>query len=305
MSKINKNLRKIDIYTLPLLLCSMFSCNNGDNNYSAINNEKLLGVPEENPGEKNPGGNPGEKNPVNNIINNNVENNNNINSHSEDKNNGTYMTIFVNQGDYKFFINQLMKNIKYQNKKYDTKHNIEIKKNKIFIYINEDSLASLDNDVNNIQNNINKGDKDFTMQIKIDPEITTLVYLFKDCVQMTKAIIKCGSNVTDMSFMFWDCTNLKEIESISNWNTNNVTDMQGMFYKCISLEKIPDISKWNTNNVTSKRGMFYNCSSLQFLPDISKWNINKGTNMSHMFHGCSSLGKIPDISKIFSVIIRL
>ena len=52
MSKINKNLRKIDIYTLSLLLCSMFSCNNGDNNYnnSAINNEKLLGGPE----EKNP-----------------------------------------------------------------------------------------------------------------------------------------------------------------------------------------------------------------------------------------------------------
>ena len=48
MSKINKNLREIDIYTLSLLLCSLFSCNNGDNNYnnSAINNEKLLGVPE-------------------------------------------------------------------------------------------------------------------------------------------------------------------------------------------------------------------------------------------------------------------
>ena len=48
MSKINKNLGKIDIYTLSLLLCSMFSCSNGDNNYnnSAINNEKLLDGPE-------------------------------------------------------------------------------------------------------------------------------------------------------------------------------------------------------------------------------------------------------------------
>ena len=47
MSKINKNLRKIDIYTLSLLLCSMFSCSNSDNKYdnSAINNEKLLSGP--------------------------------------------------------------------------------------------------------------------------------------------------------------------------------------------------------------------------------------------------------------------
>ena len=64
-----------------------------------------------------------------------------------------------------------------------------------------------------------------------------------------------------------------------------VTDMRYMFYECSSLSSLPDISRWNTNNVTNMSAMFYECSSLSFLPDISKWNIHNVTDMSYMLGG--------------------
>ena len=43
------------------------------------------------------------------------------------------------------------------------------------------------------------------------------------------------SNVTDMSYMFWECSEFNQ--DISSWNVSNVTDMQDMFYNCPIKEK--------------------------------------------------------------------
>ena len=78
---------------------------------------------------------------------------------------------------------------------------------------------------------------------------------------------------------------------------NNITDMSYIFNECSSLSSLPDISKLNTDNVIDMCGMFNGCSSLTSLPDISKWNTNKVISMSYIFNGCSSLSSLPDISK--------
>ena len=67
---------------------------------------------------------------------------------------------------------------------------------------------------------------------------------------------------------------------------NNITDMSYMFSECSSLSSLPDISKWNTNNVTNMSCMFNGCSSLSSLPDILKWNIPKVTDKFNMFNEC-------------------
>jgi len=71
--------------------------------------------------------------------------------------------------------------------------------------------------------------------------------------------------------MFCECNSLTltSFPNISRWKTNNVTDMSYMFYNCKSLLSLPDISKWNTSNVTDMSYMFYNCKSLKSFPDIS------------------------------------
>ena len=57
------------------------------------------------------------------------------------------------------------------------------------------------------------------------------------------------SNVTDMSFMFFMCGNLKSVGDLSKWDVSNVTNMKGMFRYCTSFNQ--NISNWNVSHVVS------------------------------------------------------
>ena len=96
-------------------------------------------------------------------------------------------------------------------------------------------------------------------------------------------IISCGNNITDMSYMFSECTSLTNLD-LSNFITNNVTNMSWMFYGCSSLTEL-NLSSFNTNNVINMQAMFQNCSSLTNL-NLSKFNTTKVTNMLWMFNNC-------------------
>ena len=64
-----------------------------------------------------------------------------------------------------------------------------------------------------------------------------------------------------------------------------MTNMSYIFYECSSLSSLPDISNWDTKNVTDMIYMFRGCSSLNSLPDISKWELNKNLETEDMFKG--------------------
>ena len=97
------------------------------------------------------------------------------------------------------------------------------------------------------------------------------------------------SQVTDMSSMFWGCSNLTSLD-LSSFNTENVTNMYGMFGGCSSLESL-DLSSFNTGNVTNTYRMFGGCSSLKSL-DLSSFNTGNVTNMDWMFDNCNNLVRI-------------
>ena len=67
------------------------------------------------------------------------------------------------------------------------------------------------------------------------------------------------SNITDMSEMFKDCSNLTELD-LDNFDTSNVTDMSNMFSGCSDLE-ILDMSSFDVSNVSTATGMFDNIPS--------------------------------------------
>lgn len=96
------------------------------------------------------------------------------------------------------------------------------------------------------------------------------------------------SKVTDMKYMFDQCTVLTELD-LSGFNTQNVTNMQSMFNLCSALTSVGDISGWNTQNVTNMSDMFYRCSELESVGDISGWDTSNVTNMSAMFRNCKAL----------------
>ena len=97
------------------------------------------------------------------------------------------------------------------------------------------------------------------------------------------------SEVTDMTYMFSDCTKLTSLD-VSNFNTSKVTTMKGMFNACSSLTSL-DVSHFNTSNVTDMSWMFQNCEKLTSL-DVSSFNTAKVNNMSYMFANCSLLTTI-------------
>jgi surface protein len=117
----------------------------------------------------------------------------------------------------------------------------------------------------------------------------------KDILEIKLQVIK--NNITNLSYMFDECTSLYSLLNICFLDTSNVTNMSGMFLGCKSLNYLSDISKWNTSNVESMNGMFNGCTSLSFLPDISVWDVSNVIDMSFMFSGCKSISNFPDFSK--------
>ena len=132
-------------------------------------------------------------------------------------------------------------------------------------------------------------------------------------------------NITNMSFMFFYCQNLKSL-NLSNFNTKNVVDMSGMFSYCESLKKINlsnfitqnvndmsymfnkcynlitlNLSNFNTYSVNSMKSMFSNCVNLKKL-DISNFDLTKEERINSMFTFCKKLEKIIIDSNLFQYI---
>ena len=102
---------------------------------------------------------------------------------------------------------------------------------------------------------------------------------------------------TSCYYWFCGCSKLTDIEGIENLNTENVTDMSYMFYNCRKLSSL-DFSKFNTENVTDMKFMFYNCRILSSL-DLSNFNTAKVEDMSYMFSDCRKLSSL-DLSNFYT-----
>ena len=104
------------------------------------------------------------------------------------------------------------------------------------------------------------------LKMEINREIIKLnEYYYYQNVNNNLEIILIGTEkVTDMSYMFCDCSSLKELK-LDNFNTKNVEIMEEMFSNCTSIEYLP-VNNFNTDNVSNMTEMFNSCSSLK---DIS------------------------------------
>ena len=94
------------------------------------------------------------------------------------------------------------------------------------------------------------------------------------------------SNVTNMSYMLFNCESLIEL-NLDNINTSNVTDMSGMFSGCSGLTSL-DLSNFDTAKVTNMYDMLSGCSGLTSL-DLSNFDTAMVTDMSFMFYECTGL----------------
>ena len=117
------------------------------------------------------------------------------------------------------------------------------------------------------------------------------------------------ANITDMSSMFQECSNLKSLD-FTNFDTKNVSNMYFMFNNCPNLTSL-DITNFNTAKVTNMGNMFLGCSNLTSL-DLTNFNTAKVTDMHGMFKGCSALtsldltnfntAEVRDMNRMFNML---
>ncbi|MBQ3665122.1 MAG: BspA family leucine-rich repeat surface protein [Lachnospiraceae bacterium] len=161
------------------------------------------------------------------------------------------------------------------------------------------------------------------------------VYLKQNANLVFRSLTKCESinltgintsKVTDMSYMFYNCTVLTTLELGDDFDTSNVISMERMFYNCNTLAQLDlegfdtrnvlnmscmfrtdrssgnsftklDLSSFHTEKVTNMEGMFYNCKKLQTLTLGENFNTSNVRTMSTMFYACSALKNftLPDV----------
>lgn len=133
--------------------------------------------------------------------------------------------------------------------------------------------------------------------------VTTIEGMLAGCSNLSSIDLSTFDTklVTNMSSLFYGCTNIKEIILINNqansFRTNNVSDMSFMFKNCSKLSKL-DLSYFDTQNVIDMQSIFNGCSNLTYL-NINSFTTNQCLNFMNMFYRCNSLIKI-DISPTFN-----
>ena len=139
----------------------------------------------------------------------------------------------------------------------------------------------------------------YLTKVKQFGELSAISYGFSKCKSLTEVsgenlvTSKAFEKVTDMSCMFYNCSNLTNLD-VSGFNTSKVTNMEAMFSDCRNLTNL-DVSGFDTSKVTNMAVMFSYCSNLTNL-DVNNFNTSNVTKMGSVFSGCSQLTSL-NISK--------
>lgn len=96
--------------------------------------------------------------------------------------------------------------------------------------------------------------------------------------------------LTSTSYMFANLMNITKIEGLTNLNTEKVTDMSFMFSDCSNLQNL-DLSSFNTSNVTFMPDMFYGCGALTSL-DLTNFDMSRIESVFEMFKWCVNLATV-------------
>ena len=143
--------------------------------------------------------------------------------------------------------------------------------------------------------------KEKYLEIKINKEIEDKFKFlidenfYKNEFEFLEVNILLDSELEKLNYIFSDCECLQEVD-FSYFNSDKITDMSYMFLNCSSLKKIIFPKNFKTENVTNMNSMFCNCSSLEEI-DLTSFNTEKVTDMGCMFSGCNKLKKITAQSK--------
>ena len=98
-----------------------------------------------------------------------------------------------------------------------------------------------------------------------------------------------NSTWSSLPSIFNGCTSLTTLD-VSNWDISNVTEMTSLFCNCTNLQTIKGLENWNTSSVYSIVDMFKNCKALSDFPNIQNWNLSNCAQFDGLFYGAGCGG---------------
>lgn len=121
--------------------------------------------------------------------------------------------------------------------------------------------------------------------------ISSLYRMFEKCscerIDISKWVF--NDSIVDLSFMFYDCNDLKEI-IFSNHNSYNVVNMRATFANCYSLKQL-DLSWMNYQNIKDISVCFTWCSSIKELK-IPNLYLSSNAETKDAFEFCNEIGNL-------------
>ena len=98
-----------------------------------------------------------------------------------------------------------------------------------------------------------------------------------------KIKLKGLKNITDMSYMFYNCSSLLSIINKNNFDFKNITNMSSAFLGCSLLESLSTFNEINTSNVINMSFLFSLCNKLD-LTFINNWDTSKVTDLKKILY---------------------
>ena len=114
--------------------------------------------------------------------------------------------------------------------------------------------------------------------------------MFRMCSTLTTLDVSYldTSQVTDMRYMFANCTKLPEIKGLESLDTSNVTNMSYMFSTC-NLLTILDLTSFDTSKATNMSYMFASLPRLTTIYVSDGWTTAGVTQTQILFNTCTKL----------------
>ena len=91
------------------------------------------------------------------------------------------------------------------------------------------------------------------------------------------------SNITTLSWTFYNIPNIKSITGLKNWDVSKLQKLDITFNGCKQLRQL-DIESWNTPNLRAIPNAFGNCPNLD-LSILKDWNVSNVEYINGAFNG--------------------
>lgn len=108
--------------------------------------------------------------------------------------------------------------------------------------------------------------------------------LFKNCTNLQSVTLGKHTGITGMQGVFYQCKSLTSLD-LSGLELAQVTNLDYLFYGCTGLREITGYEGWDTGAVESMYMTFSNTTSLSFL-DLSRWDLSQVRNTGWCFQTC-------------------